>query len=90
MLLRAAGRRGARTTREAIDQALASLVLWWSELDVSDVRNINFTVDHWAETHHQAVDAEHVRRRKLSMLLPLVRGRRSGAQTLAVALRLPA
>lgn len=88
MLIRAAGRDADKPAREARRQAAATLTVWWPAMPRSVTANIDARVTQWRREHPHVADRA-CNHRRLLMLLPHLRGRRSGTHRLGVAMRLP-
>ncbi len=86
MLIRAAGRDADPAAKQARKQAAATIDLWWQRMPSGIRRTIDFLVDAWRREHPTVTDAATATRRVL-MLIPHLCPNRSGAQSLAVALR---
>ncbi|MGB2984746.1 MAG: hypothetical protein WBE26_02590 [Phycisphaerae bacterium] len=78
----------ARGDREARNQAVATMPLWWAQMPQGIRNNIDFRVDAWRRDHSRTTDRPFALR-KLDMLLPHFRDHRCGAQRLGAAARLP-
>ena len=89
MLLRAGGRNTDPATRQARAEAITTLPLWWPMMPWRIRCSIDVRLDCWGTEHGLAGDHPGLRHRKFLMLLPYLRPKRSGAQRIGVALRLP-
>lgn len=76
----------AHGDRQARDQAIATMSLWWDSMPQAERNNIDFRVDAWKADHPTVTDRQ-VAMRKIDMLLPKIRNRNSGAQKLFPAAR---
>ena len=84
----AAGRRD-RDARDARDEALATMPLWWDRVPDSVRHDIDFRLAAWRSDHPHVTETA-VASRRLDMFLPNFRDRRLGLERLGVARRLPA
>ncbi len=80
----------AHGDRDAIEQAIATIPMWWEKMPQTERNNIDFKVNAWAEDHSRDPDAPECRKRKVQMMLPKLRNHRSGAQRLGTAMRITA
>lgn len=76
--------------RHARRQAAATLPLWWDLLPRRIRGIIDLRLDAWCKDHGIDTDHPALAARKVAMLVPYLRPDRSGIQTIAAALRLPA
>lgn len=79
--------KAAQGDRQARDQALATMPLWWDQMPQALRNNIDFRIQVWRDYHPTATDRQ-ASARRLAMLLPNLRDCRSGAQRLLPAARI--
>jgi len=80
MLLRAAGRPASSVTRQAIEEAAATLPLWWDHMPTSITHNIDACVDQWSRDHPTANDLA-ANARRFRMFLPHLRDTKTAGFT---------
>jgi len=77
----------AHGNREACEQSVATMPLWWDSMPVVERNNIEFRINAWKEDHPRVTDKQ-LAARKVAMLLPKIRSHKSGAQKLFPAARI--
>ncbi len=82
--------RAAQGDREAREQAIATIALWWDAMPQTIRHNIDFRVAQGWKREHSNASARTVSARKFHMLISKLRDGKTGAQNLNLAGRLPA
>ncbi len=77
----------AHGDRQAREQAVATMALWWDSMPQTERNNIDFRVEAWQRDHPGTNEAL-ANARRIDMLLPKIRNRKSGAQKLFPAARI--
>lgn len=84
--------KAAQGDRDARDQAVATMPLWWERMPLERRHNIEFKVGCWRDDvrggKRRPTDRAAARRR-LDLLIGEIKSDRRGPKTLAVALRIP-